>query len=80
MRKCWHPNPKERPDFSQLAHEIKDMITMLEQAMKQGEHTADIQTTYVNMENCTGTVVHCILTLDLLNYPPSIFRAFHYHN
>ncbi|XP_053377268.1 hepatocyte growth factor receptor-like isoform X2 [Mercenaria mercenaria] len=53
MRKCWHPNPKERPEFSHLAHEINDMITMLEQAMKQGQHTADIQTTYVNMENCT---------------------------
>ncbi|KAL4226642.1 hypothetical protein ACF0H5_014623 [Mactra antiquata] len=53
MRKCWHPNSKQRPEFSQLAHEIKDMINMLEQAMKQGDHTADIQSTYVNMENCT---------------------------
>ena len=54
MRKCWHPNPKNRPEFSLLAHEIQDMISLLEQAMKQGEHTADIQSTYVNIENCTG--------------------------
>ena len=54
MRKCWLPNPKQRPDFKMLAHEVADMINMLEQAMKQGEHTADIQTTYVNMDNCTG--------------------------
>jgi methyl-accepting chemotaxis protein len=58
MRKCWHPSPKSRPEFSQLAHEIKDMITMIEQAMKQGQHTTDIQSTYVNMENCTGTIVN----------------------
>ena len=53
MRKCWLPNPKDRPTFSQLTHEIKDMITMLEQAMGQGDDQPDIQTTYVNMENCT---------------------------
>ena len=53
MRKCWLPNAKDRPTFSKLAREIKDMITMLEHAMKQGEDKADIQTTYVNMDNCT---------------------------
>ena len=53
MRKCWLPNPRDRPTFSQLTHEIKDMITMLEQAMNQGDEKADIQSTYVNMENCT---------------------------
>ncbi|XP_052781124.1 hepatocyte growth factor receptor-like isoform X1 [Mya arenaria] len=53
MRKCWHPDPRKRPEFSQLSYEISEMINMLEQAMKQGEHTADIQTTYVNLENCT---------------------------
>ena len=53
MRKCWLPNAKDRPTFSQLTREIKDMITMLEQAQNQGEDQPDIQTTYVNMDNCT---------------------------
>ena len=53
MRKCWLPNAKDRPTFSELNLEIKDMIKMLEHAMKQGEDKANIQTTYVNMDNCT---------------------------
>ena len=53
MRKCWLPNAKDRPTFSELNLEIKDMITMLEHAMKQGEDKANIQTTYVNMDKCT---------------------------
>ena len=53
MRKCWLPNPKDRPTFSQINREIKDMITMLEHAMKQGEDQVDIHSTYVNMEKCT---------------------------
>jgi len=54
MRKCWHPDPRKRPEFSQLSFEIREMVNMIEQAMKQGEHMADIQTTYVNLDNCTS--------------------------
>ena len=57
MWKCWLPNPKDRPSFSEIGREMKDMMTMLEHAMKQGSEQMDIQTTYVNMDNCTGQ--HC---------------------
>lgn len=53
MQKCWAFNPNERPKFSILAHEITDMITILQQQMKQGKEMSDIQNTYVNTELCT---------------------------
>ncbi|XP_052083726.1 hepatocyte growth factor receptor-like [Mytilus californianus] len=55
MSKCWSFNPNDRPKFSELGHE---MINVLEQQMKQGQHTADIQSTYVNAETCTDYHYH----------------------
>jgi hypothetical protein len=56
--KCWSFNPSERPKFSELVHQTKEMITVLEQQMKQGQHTTDIDSTYVNTETCTDYHYH----------------------
>ena len=53
MMKCWAFNAVDRPTFSELVHEIMDMIKILEQQMKQGEHRSNIQSTYVNVDKCT---------------------------
>ncbi|KAJ8301118.1 hypothetical protein KUTeg_020105 [Tegillarca granosa] len=53
MQKCWAFNPNDRPKFSVLVHEITDMITILQQQMKQGKEMSDIQNTYVNTNLCT---------------------------
>lgn len=58
MTKCWSFSPNDRPRFSELVHEIQDMITVLEQQMKQGQHTADINNTYVNTDTCTDYHYH----------------------
>ena len=58
MSKCWSFNPSERPTFSELVHQTKEMITVLEQQMKQGQHTTDIDSTYVNTETCTDYHYH----------------------
>ncbi|CAC5382982.1 MET [Mytilus coruscus] len=58
MSKCWSFNPNDRPKFSELVHEINEMINVLEQQMKQGQHTTDIQSTYVNTETCTDYHYH----------------------
>lgn len=53
MTKCWAFNPNDRPTFSVLAHEVSEMITVLEQQMKQGEQRINIQSTYVNVDTAT---------------------------
>ncbi|KAK3101270.1 hypothetical protein FSP39_002266 [Pinctada imbricata] len=53
MKKCWEFAPGDRPSFSELVHEITDMITILEQQMKQGQESSNIQSTYVNVDKCT---------------------------
>ncbi|XP_063446305.1 hepatocyte growth factor receptor-like isoform X1 [Mytilus trossulus] len=58
MSKCWSFNPNDRPKFSELVHEINEMINVLEQQMKQGQHTTDIQSTYVNTDTCTDYHYH----------------------
>lgn len=58
MTKCWSFNPNDRPRFSELVHEIQEMITVLEQQMKQGQHVADITNTYVNTDTCTDYHYH----------------------
>ncbi|XP_033744658.1 hepatocyte growth factor receptor-like [Pecten maximus] len=53
MRRCWMFNPNDRPTFSELAHEVREMITVLQQQMKQGQQRSNIQCTYVNVETAT---------------------------
>ncbi|XP_060079157.1 hepatocyte growth factor receptor-like [Ylistrum balloti] len=53
MTKCWMFNPNERPTFSELAHEVREMVTVLQQQMKQGQKRSNIQSTYVNVETAT---------------------------
>ncbi|XP_062617696.1 hepatocyte growth factor receptor-like [Saccostrea cucullata] len=53
MRNCWEFDPNNRPQFSELVTSIKEMLAVLEHKMKQGQHRSNIQSTYVNTENCT---------------------------
>ncbi|XP_061187712.1 hepatocyte growth factor receptor-like [Saccostrea echinata] len=53
MRNCWEFDPNNRPQFSELVTSIKEMLVVLEHKMKQGQHRSNIQSTYVNTENCT---------------------------
>ncbi|XP_060079201.1 hepatocyte growth factor receptor-like [Ylistrum balloti] len=53
MTKCWMFDPNSRPTFSELAHEVREMVTVLQQQMKQGQQRSDIQSTYVNVETAT---------------------------
>lgn len=65
MRKCWLPNPKDRPEFSKIEFTLKKIITELEQEMKQGQEASNIQTTYVNLNGCT----ECLYTNELMASP-----------
>lgn len=53
MRNCWEFNPTDRPQFSDLVKTIMEMLSVLEHKMKQGQHRSNIQSTYVNVDNCT---------------------------
>lgn len=53
MRNCWEFDPKDRPQFSVLVTSIAEMLSVLEHKMKQGQQRSNIQSTYVNVENCT---------------------------
>ena len=53
MRNCWEFNPQDRPQFSDLVKTIMEMLSVLEHKMKQGQHRSNIQSTYVNVDNCT---------------------------
>ncbi|KAK3609539.1 hypothetical protein CHS0354_007345 [Potamilus streckersoni] len=54
MQKCWIMDGHNRPTFSELAREIQDMMTVLEQAMHQGQHRTNIQSTYVNVADSSN--------------------------
>lgn len=53
MMKNWKFNPNDRPTFTEAAEEIRDMIKVLEQQMKQGQQRSNIDSTYVNVDMCT---------------------------
>ncbi|KAL3851745.1 hypothetical protein ACJMK2_015458 [Sinanodonta woodiana] len=54
MQKCWLMDAHSRPTFSELAREIQDMMTVLEQAMHQGQQRTNIQSTYVNVADSSN--------------------------
>ncbi|XP_021371798.1 hepatocyte growth factor receptor-like [Mizuhopecten yessoensis] len=53
MKKCWMFNPNDRPTFSELSHGVREMVTILQHQMRQGQQRSDIQSTYVNVETAT---------------------------
>jgi hypothetical protein len=64
MSKCWSFNPSERPTFSELVHQTKEMITVLEQQMKQGQHTTDID----NFRNNRFISLYKVKSTSCINY------------
>ena len=47
LLKCWSENPKDRPTFGELVHEINDIIICLEERSKQYKVSLDVN--YVNL-------------------------------
>ena len=52
MLHCWSANPNDRPSFGQLEQDINNMIEQLEHTT--GQHRRNIQSTYVNVEECAN--------------------------
>lgn len=52
MLKCWSGDPADRPTFTKLVEEILYMVEQLEHAT--GAHRRNIQSTYVNVDECAN--------------------------
>nr|KAG5690219.1 hypothetical protein BaRGS_019015 [Batillaria attramentaria] len=51
MMRCWSADPASRPTFTQLVNDILAMVEQLEHTT--GNHRRNIQSTYVNVNECT---------------------------
>lgn len=52
MLQCWSADPGSRPTFQQVEQDIMDMVKQLEHST--GNHRRNIQSTYVNVEECAN--------------------------
>lgn len=52
MLQCWSADPVSRPTFHQVEIDILAMVEQLEHST--GNHRRNIQSTYVNVNECTN--------------------------